>query len=255
MDKVDILYLAKGRLEFTKHTLGMLVKNTNWELVNKLVVYDDGSSKPDRTWLHRATTKLKMKNEFRTTDFGSPVAVMLDFLDRHEADVFAKIDNDIVLPPGWLEAMTSVMDAEPVLDLLGMEAGMSGRPDDDWDGVYGVNRDCSHIGGVGLMRTRAFRRASRPVPNGRYGFTEYQHKFYPPRAWIKPDLKMCELDKLPFDPWMSLSERYIEDGVQRRWGKQPADMFDHYWSWWNEDLRLVRGTGIEKKNPSTRSTK
>jgi len=49
MDKVDILYLAKGRLEFTKHTLGMLVKNTNWDLVNKLVIYDDGSSKSDRT--------------------------------------------------------------------------------------------------------------------------------------------------------------------------------------------------------------
>jgi hypothetical protein len=248
MDRVDIMYLAKGRLEFTKQTFGMLIANTNWELVNKLVVYDDGSSKPDRTWLHRATTKLKMKNEFRTTDLGSPVAIMLHFLDRREADVFAKIDNDIVVPPGWLEAMTSVMDAEPALDLLGMEAGMSGRPDDDWDGVYGVNHDCSHIGGVGLMRSRAFRRASRPVPNGRFGFTEFQHNTYPPRAWIRPDLKMCELDKLPFDPWESLTAGYKQEpGLQRDWGAYPADMFDGYWSWWNEHLHLVRGKGIVPK--------
>lgn len=244
---VDILYLAKGRLEFTKHTFKMLVKNTNWDLVNKLVVYDDGSGKPDRVWLHDATTKLGMKNEFRATNLESPVAIMLHFLDRREADVFAKIDNDIVVPPGWLEAMTSVMEAEPALDLLGMEAGMSGRPPDDWDGVYGVNHDCSHIGGVGLMHTRAFRRVSRPVPNGRFGFTEWQHQVYPPRAWIKPDLQMCELDKLPFNPWASLSDGYVDEGVQRRWGKYPDDMFDDYWSWWNEDLHRLPGKGIVPK--------
>lgn len=231
---VDILYLAKGRREFTDFTLQMLVKNTNWDLVNKLVIYDDGSSKPDRVWLHKKTTKLKMRNEFRTTDFGSPVGVMNHFLDRREADVFAKIDNDIVVPPGWLEAMTSVMEAETELDLLGMEAGMSGRPADDWDGVYGVNRDCSHIGGVGLMNTRVFRRYARPVPNGRFGFTEFQHRVYPPRAWIKPDLRMCALDQLPFDPWVGLTEIYKNHpGLQRDWPKYPADMVDYYWKWWS----------------------
>jgi len=232
---VDILYLAKGRRKFTEHTLGMLVENTNWDLVNKLVVYDDGSSKPDRTWLHRATTELKVKNEFRLTNFGSPVAVMNHFLDRRETDVFAKADNDIVLPPGWLEAMTSVMESHPTLDLLGMEAGMSGRPGDGWNGAYGLNHDCSHIGGVGLIRGGAIRRYSRPVPNGRFGWTENQHANDYERAWIKPDLRMCELDKLPFDPWKSLSDLYIDAGVQRPWGKYPGDMIDFYWSWWAPD--------------------
>jgi glycosyltransferase involved in cell wall biosynthesis len=232
---VDILYLAKGRLEFTKHTLGMLVENTNWDLVNKLVVYDDGSGKPDRVWLHQATTKLRMKNEFRVTNFGSPVAVMLDFLDRRESDVFAKIDNDIVLPPGWLEAMTSVMMSHPTLDLLGMEAGMSGRPEDNWNGIYGLNEDCSHIGGVGLIKGSSIRRYSRPIPNGRFGWTENQHASGYERAWIKPDLQMCEMDKLPFEPWRSLSNEYVDAGVQRRWGEYPGDMIDFYWRWWAPD--------------------
>ena len=233
--QIDILYLAKGRLEFTQHTLEMLIKNTNWDLVNKLVVYDDGSSKPDQTWLHRATTKLKVKNEFRLTNFGSPVAVMNHFLDRRETDVFAKVDNDIVLPPGWLEAMTSVMESHPTLDLLGMEAGMSGRPEDGWNGVYGVNLDCSHIGGVGLIRGASIRRFSRPVPNGRFGWTENQHANAYQKAWIKPDLQMCEMDKLPFEPWMSITEAYRnEPGLQRDWPNYPGDMADYYWKWWTQ---------------------
>lgn len=235
MPKVDILYLAKGRLEFTKHTFKMLVKNTNWDLVNKLVVYDDGSGNPDRVWLRRATTNLRINNEFRVTNYGSPVAVMLDFLDRRESDVFAKIDNDIVLPLGWLEAMTSVMMSRPTLDLLGMEAGMSGRPEDDWNGIYGLNEDCAHIGGVGLIKGSSIRRYSRPIPNGRFGWTENQHTFGYERAWIKPDLQMCEMDKLPFDPWKSLSNEYVDAGVQRQWDKYPGDMIDYYWRWWAPD--------------------
>lgn len=244
MASVDILYLAKGRLEFTKQTFKMLLANTNWDLVDKLVVYDDGSRVKDAKWLKMAAGDSGVKHESRSTSLRSPVAVMNHYLDRREGDMFAKIDNDIIVPPGWLEAMLQVMEDEPELVLLGMESGMSGRPKEDWDGRYGVNHDCSHIGGVGLMRGNAFRKSERPVPNGRFGFTEFQHRFYPPRAWIKPDLKMCALDQLPFDPWMSLAEKYIDEGESRRWPKYPADMFNYYWSWWNPHLRLVQGLGI-----------
>jgi hypothetical protein len=227
---VDILYLAKDRIEFTKQTFSMLLQNTNWDLVNKLVVYDDGSPKDDRNWLKKATMELEMKNEFRATNFGSPVAVMLHFLDRREANVFAKIDNDIVVPPGWLEAMTSVMEKRPTLDLLGMEAGRSRPPKDNWRGSYGINKDCSHIGGVGLIKGSSIRRHSRPVPNGRFGWTENQHENNYERAWIKPDLQLHALDQLPLEPWMSLSRSYIDAGVQRKWGIYPREM-TWYWEW------------------------
>jgi hypothetical protein len=171
-----------------------------------------------------------VNHEFRTTEFGSPVAVMLHFLDRREAEVFAKIDNDIVVPPGWLEAMLSVMESHPDLDLLGMEAGRSREPPEDWDGVYGLNEDCSHIGGVGLIRCKAIRRARRPIPNGRFGWTESQHQHPYTRAWIKPDLQMHALDQLPFEPWLSISNSYIDAGIQRDWEVYPREM-TWYWDW------------------------
>lgn len=39
MASVDVLYLAKGRLEFTKQTFKMLLANTDWDLVHRLIVY------------------------------------------------------------------------------------------------------------------------------------------------------------------------------------------------------------------------
>lgn len=225
--KVDLLYPAKDRIEFTKETFTRLLENTNWDLVNMLFVVDDGSRSASAKWLQVTADQAPVKTQFHSTQFDSPVGVMLYYLDHREEDYFAKIDNDIVVPPGWLEAMTSVVERYD-LDLLGMEAGRSREPLEDWNGVYGINKDCSHIGGVGLIRGTAIRRARRPVPNGRFGWTENQHQVPYTRAWIKPDLQMLELDKVPFDPWMTYSESYIEQGIQRFWSNYPREMT---WYW------------------------
>ena len=47
----DILFLAKDRRTFTEMTFGWLLENTNWDLVNRLIVYDDGSTDGTREWL------------------------------------------------------------------------------------------------------------------------------------------------------------------------------------------------------------
>lgn len=231
---LDILYLAKGRLQFTQHTFPALVQHTNWEMVNSLFVYDDGSSKRDRHWLAKAANESGVNHKFRLTTYGSPVAVMNDYLDRSEADVFAKIDNDIVVCPGWLEAMVSVMEKNPALGLLGMEPGMGsggeavGVPD-GWDGVY-REEPCSHIGGVGLFRVSVMNRYPRPRPNGRYGGTEWQHKYRPERSWVTPDLQVFGLDRVPVEPWMTYSNDYVKAEVQREWSTYPREM-SWYWEW------------------------
>lgn len=226
--KVDLLYLAKDRIEYTKESFTRLLENTNWDHVRRLFVVDDGSGSASAKWLQVTADHAPVKTEFHRTHYGSPVAVMLYYLDRREEEFFAKIDNDIVIPPGWLEAMLSVIERYPDLDLLGMEGGRSRKPIDGWDGRYGINKDCSHIGGVGLIRGTAIRRARRPIPNGRFGWTENQHKVPYKRAWIKPDLQMVELDKLPFDPWMGYSKSYVEQGIQRDWENYPREMT---WYW------------------------
>ena len=43
-DLIDVLYVACNRRAFTEHTLDMLIDNTAWPLVNKLWLWDDGST-------------------------------------------------------------------------------------------------------------------------------------------------------------------------------------------------------------------
>jgi len=224
----DILYVTKGRREFTEHTFNLLLENTNWDLVNRLIVYDDGSLDGSKLWIRKNIGRCPQEHYLRTTHLGSPVSVMNDYVNQTDAKWFCKIDNDICLPPGWLDAMVSVTDAHPELQILGMEVGMSGRPADDWDGVYGVNEDCTHIGGIGLINVAAYKRYPRPLANGRFGWTESQHKFVRKSAWISPDILCPLLDHLEFEPWMGLSHQYVARGLQRDMGKYPKEMA---WSW------------------------
>lgn len=227
---VDILYLAWNRREFTEFTFGQLLANTDWERVQRLVVYDDTSEDGTAEFLADAINRSAVPAELRIVDLKSPPAVMNHYVTRSDAEFFAKIDNDIVVPPGWLEAMMGVHEDVPGIELLGMESGRMGKP---WDGcTYGFEEG-SHTGGVGVFRTSAF--AKRPPMEeraGRFGFTEWQRIYRPVRGWITPDLLLTSLDQIPFEPWRSLSEQYIENGWQRRWHTYDEVHNATYWEWW-----------------------
>jgi hypothetical protein len=232
---LDVLYTAWNRLEFTQRTFTYLLEHTDWSKVSRLVVYDDGSLPSARLWLQDASRDCPARVEFRAGEHrGSPVAIMVDYLASADADYFAKIDNDVALPEGWLDAMLSVIEGNPSIDLLGMEAGMTVLPFErkgsvcfpDWDGRYRL-ADARHIGGVGLMRNECFHRQQRLVANGRYyGFTEWQHSFMGrlSRGWVTPDLPVALLDRIPDEPFSSLSRSYVERGWQRAWGSYDENM-------------------------------
>jgi hypothetical protein len=231
---IDVLYLCHGRLEFTQATLPALMQNTDWSLVNELVVYNDAAPDHPRTYDYLREVAADEEVKIRDTNLGSPVAVMNHFLARSQAEIFAKIDNDIVVPPGWLNALTSVMEQDPDLELLGMEPGMSAqRAQQENDQSCWTWTPSSHIGGVGLMRRSAFDDRPPLVPDGRFGFTEWQHEHTPLRGWIEPDLRMFALDQLPFEPWLSLTARYVKKGLNREWGVYSRQM-SYYWDWWEQ---------------------
>jgi len=229
---IDLLYLCHGRIEFTEITLANLLVNTDWNLVDNFVVYNDAAPDGSET-TELLYELLEDRATIRQTNVKSPVGVMNHFLWRSQADLFAKVDNDIMVPPGWLEAMLSVMDRDPQLDLLGMEAGMSAIRAPDVPVECYTFTPASHIGGVALMRRRPFDTYSWPRPNGRFGFTEWQQNHRPQRGWIEPDLRVFSLDQLPFQPWERITEEYkATEGLQRDWNAYPADMH-FYWDWAN----------------------
>lgn len=228
--KLDILYPAFNRLGYTKATLAWLWRNTDWTLVDNLVVYDDGSTDGTRDYLAHAQAVWKRDGGMQAahgTDFliietpgyGGAPAVMNHYLrsvaPHTGADWFAKCDNDIAVPPGWLNQALAALDACPALDLLGIAAG--------WTGIIDGPSGCvsaEHIGGVGLMRRAAFTRHGGQIPaDGRQGFTQWQTRHRDLRiGWATPDIAAVQLDLVPEEPWCSLKAEYLQvEGLQRPW--------------------------------------
>jgi glycosyltransferase involved in cell wall biosynthesis len=236
---VDVLYLSWNRRAFTEITFDLLLRNTDWGLVSKLFVYDDASDDGTLEFLTAAVEACPVEFQIHSARRRSPVAVMNEYCSSGRvSDVFCKIDSDIAVPAGWLEALLGVLERNPELEVLGMEAGMTWLPGRDgrvFDGVYGW-REASHIGGIGAIRQTALTHRPRIPANGLFGFTEWQAKYRPIRGWIEPDLLCPALDRIPIEPYASLSDMYIEQGYQRPWPR-----YEHwgepYFSWLVEGSR------------------
>lgn len=224
---IEILYMAWNRLNFTGLTWPLLIQNTDWSLVKKLTVYDDGSEDGTLEYLRERIGDCPVEHELRESDMRSPPAVMNHFLATHREPLFAKIDNDICCPPRWLNDLAAVMEANEKTMLLGSEVGQTyTRRDGEAHSV----RRCSHIGGVGLMRTLAFIN-NPPIPSrGRFGFTEWQLRYQIPRGWIQPDLMMPQIDRIPAEPWRTYTKEYVDRGWSRDWGHYP-NAEASWWSW------------------------
>lgn len=207
---LDILFLSWNRLRFTHFSISALMHNTNWSMVRSLWLYDDGSI--DGTLELMRTIKAPCETRLVETMLRSPVAIMNDFIQRAKPGLFAKIDNDTVVPPLWLEECLGLMQQNPKLDILGIEPMH--------EIAYGpVTRRCvgtKWIGGIGLIQSRIFK--TFPHPNGLFGFTGWQKSHQEvTKAWIKPALPVILLNRVPVEPWCSLSEDYKQKGWQRPW--------------------------------------
>jgi hypothetical protein len=92
------------------------------------------------------------------------------------------------------------------------------------------------------MRPRAFHQR-RAIPlslgkNGRAGFTIWQHRQRVRAGWLTPDIPNVQLDRIPTEPWRTLSERYVELGWARAWDPYEHDM-ERWWSWLDASLMAV----------------
>lgn len=253
---IDLIYLAHGRPEFTEISLAALVNNTDWRLVNNFSIYTDGA---DWQWVQKRFASPQGTELLNTLAFGGPVAVLNHALQNSSADYLCKIDNDVMVPPSWLDKCLYAFERWEQIqlrpDLLGIEAWApdpafpampTSRP-----GTLGF-RPTRNIGGIGFFSPAAFLRRpgegatefvpgwDLPTPNGRYGLTEWQWAHpHVVRGFVDPLLPVWLLDHHP--AFRELNARYDAEGQQRRvWGEYPPEM-SWLWEWWKPEGAQANG--------------
>jgi len=224
---IDILYLAKNRLEFTRETLAWLLKNTNWALANPPILYDDGSTDGTLEFLQQQAVEHGL--ELRQTNLGSAVLAANHFIQRSRAQYLVKIDNDAILPPDWLDVSLSIMRENPELQVLGLEAVLSYRGEVSESRTY---QPAAQVGGLWMARSQTFQDRELPTVRDKYwGWSSWLIRNQIKVGWIKPPVPVFLLDRLPIQPWFSLSRSYESRGWQRPW--QPYTRKDAaLWTWW-----------------------
>ena len=236
---MEVVYLAWNRLEFTRKTFTTMLVNTNWNHVDRLVIYDDGSTDGTLEYLFHEAGLLHGRIQItvvRTNRLG-PVAILTHYIRNSGAELFARIDNDTMLPPRWLDECLELLQQNPNVDLLGIEARSEAAP--SGPPPRGVV-DTSYIGGIGLMKRRAFADMMGIYPrvevdgrSSRFGFEEWQGIHNDIRkVWIQPPLPVALLNRVPFEPWMGLSKLYVAAGWQRAWPGYYEPHRNDLWDWW-----------------------
>jgi hypothetical protein len=136
------------------------------------------------------------------------------------------------------------MERHPELDMLGLECMRKPATLLPQPRVYafeGRNRNpdfkylpAVYISGLGIYKRSAFA-AGLPEDGGYFGLEEFQQaRSHLKYGWILPSLPVFLLDRMPTEPWRSLSEEYVKKGWQRKWSldlrykpEQSA-----MWEWW-----------------------
>lgn len=244
---VDLLYCAHGRRAFTLETWDALREFTNWSRVAALYVMTDGDDADFLDGFDLSSLPVIVNTE----PCGGPVGAIREYLKLKAAkpdaaEAFVKIDNDLVVCPGWLERLLFVAENNPEFDLIGIEPWcpelqfllnpeLAVQLCDRW--VKGI-AEHRHVGGIGLFRLACFFGHGKPdfpepERGGRFGWTEWQwnHPGFR-KGFLNPPLPIFLLDHIPVEPWLSLSKKYVLEGVQRQpWAQYPKD-FSNLWDWW-----------------------
>lgn len=236
--KVDVIYMARNRLEFTRISLSWLLHTLDVDYVGSLILVDDGSEDgTDEYLLHMKEFVFSqlVPTQFLSVQNKSMSLSLRDALKLSTTDIFCKLDNDYcILEKGWLKRMVVVLRRTPTLCCLGatnprirsMEKTI--RKDEAGLLIKQGYLDTSRIGGIGLFRRDMFNHildtpkyAQLEGTSGYSGIALAQTMDKRRKGWIVPSFKAELLDFSSTSCWYNhpilnqLTERY----VAKRYGR------------------------------------
>ncbi|MDD2707182.1 MAG: glycosyltransferase [Verrucomicrobiae bacterium] len=116
---VNICMVTYNRLEFTRQAVASIQRHTHCPFI--LTVVDNGSSDGTGDWLRERQRQGVIKNlRLLDKNVGVAKAANLGWVQEPQAEYYVKFDNDIVIQKdGWLERMIEVIEAVPMLGMIG----------------------------------------------------------------------------------------------------------------------------------------
>ncbi|MGV7223971.1 MAG: glycosyltransferase [Nitrospinales bacterium] len=182
---VSLVMFTYNRIEYTREALDTLIKNTDYPF--DLYIVDNYSTDGTREWLE--TFRLEYPDRikdirFNPTNEGLPGPTN-DFWSRVDSELIGKVDNDTLVPPGWLERLVEAHQKIPELAVVG---GYHFQPEDFDDNsarsrLYAHNGikilPDMHIGGCCYLMKKSIQKVFGPMKFNPalkiHGWTEYQH--------------------------------------------------------------------------------
>ena len=182
---VSLVMFTYNRIEYTREALHTLMKNTRYPF--DLYIVDNYSTDGTREFLEAVRLEYpdRMKDiRYNSTNEGLPGPTN-DFWSRVNSELIGKVDNDTLVPPGWLERLVEAHQKIPKLAVVG---GYHFRPEDFDDhaarsrlyAYNGINiLPDGHIGGCCYLMKKSIQKIIGPMKINPalkiHGWTEYQH--------------------------------------------------------------------------------
>lgn len=251
MPKITLFMPTFNRREIANVALANLIENTSPGLVEELLVVDCRSTDGLEADLPRAAAMkdaLPFPMRVVTIRERHVVAAMQAARAEARTPLIAKVDSDTMVPPGWLERLSSVMERHPELWALGMEP--RGEIQDASPAASGY-APAPFVGGIGLFRRDAWK-GMIETASSYFGWNEHQALQPWAKGWLRPALRVFLLDFLPFQPFQALQTLYFDRGWHRSRGTY-LEAQEDLWGWkyplWRShrraDVLVLRDGGTE----------
>ena len=154
MPKVSVLIPCYKRHEYTKKCLDKLRENTKLEDVEFFLV-DDGSDDEKKTsdLLRIFAARVPNTHVIVNDENMGLRDVIIDFFERAEGEYLCKIDNDCLVPKGWLKGLLKVHE-ETDVEILSpnVEPSNAGLRNGVLEGGYLRVDSPGKMGGLWIMR-------------------------------------------------------------------------------------------------------